>query len=47
MFIMTHAQSSTYFTMLPVQENLLLDDESNIKLIDFGLVADPDVCMFT
>ena len=27
-----------------VQENLLLDDDSNIKLIDFGLVAEPDVC---
>ena len=22
----------------------MLDDDSNIKLIDFGLVADPDVC---
>jgi maternal embryonic leucine zipper kinase len=25
-----------------LQENLLLDEESNIKLIDFGLVAQPD-----
>ena len=26
-----------------IQENLLLDEDSNIKLIDFGLVAEPEV----
>ena len=26
-----------------LQENLLLDEDSNIKLIDFGLVAEPEV----
>jgi len=27
-----------------MQENLLLDENSNIKLIDFGLSAEPQVC---
>ena len=30
---------------LSPQENLLLDEDSNIKLIDFGLVSEPDVCI--
>ena len=28
-----------------IQENLLLDENSNIKLIDFGLSAEPQVRM--
>jgi len=28
-----------------MQENLLLDEHSNIKLIDFGLAAEPQVCV--
>jgi len=29
--------------MLLLQENLLLDEEQNLKLIDFGLCAQPKV----
>ena len=31
------------YAVVQSQENLLLDDDSNIKLIDFGLVAEPEV----
>ena len=34
---------SSLFLSLSLQENLLLDDEQNLKLIDFGLAARPKV----
>ena len=35
-----------YFCHHILQENLLLDEDSHIKLIDFGLVAEPDVSVY-
>ena len=31
------------FLVIPIQENLLLDEDQDLKLIDFGLCAKPKV----
>lgn len=35
-----------FVLFFPAQENLLIDEDHNLKLIDFGLCAKPKVCVF-